>query len=487
MSAVLASRAGLLPHLRHAGVLLRHGASLPQRVLAVLLSGVFALAALAAAMTVDAPQRLPVALVLAGLAVLVLWGVWIARLALLHAEARQVRMPGVGAGIAGALALVALASAGIPGLLFGIAGMNLAIALAVLVVAACTGLLVALLPRIVYFALCFAPLAFGLLAAVWQRWGPAIDLLPALRPAATDVFWLVPVMLSLAAWRWQAVLRQSDRPDLSSWWQPAVASSPRALTGSGWLAGFAGNQELPDWMWPSGQTTGAGPANPVRAMRAILGTPFAPLSAGQILVQLGIGALVVAYLVLEGLGEGGDPGLLVGGVIGGGGVLVVMYGQRLEAMNRKRSGESDELALLPGFGDAETQRRHLLRAVAWSPSWACAAVLLALLAIGSFTAGDWRLLVLMLMAGVGMVLMTAVGCMRPIAGQRLDGLRMLLLAGPVLVLALGTTMYAEHADGTGLAPLVLALSWLLLYAVAGAALVSSVRRFRERPHPFVQP
>lgn len=477
---------GIAGQLRHSAMLLRHGASLLQRVLAVLLSGAFVVAAGLVLATLDPPQRAPVALVLAGIAVMVLWGVWVSRLVLLHSEARQARMPGVGRAIGGTLAVVSLGSVVLPGMLFAAVGMNPLLAAAVLAVGACAGLVVALLPRIIYFALCFAPLLIGVIGALWTRWGPPLDLGTAWRPDPTDVFWLVPPLLALAVWRWHSVTLQADRPDMSVWWQPAVASSPRALAGAGWFSGGAESQQLPDWMWPAGQTSGAGPARPVRAMRALLGTPFAPLSGTQILVQLGVGAIALLYLLLQGLADGGDPGVLVGGVIGGGGVLVVMYGQRLESMYRKPAGETDEFALLPGFGDAAAQRAHLLRAVLWSPSWACAIILAMLLAIGLLMGTGPRLLALMMMSGLGLVLLTAVGCIRPIAGQRLDGVRMLLLAGPVLLLALVTIAYALRAEGGGVVALVLALLWVVVYAVGGGLLLSSVRRFRSRPHPFIQ-
>src|SRR3546814_15301434 len=53
-----------------------------------------------------------------------------------------------------------------------------------------------------------------------------------------------------------------------------------------------------DWLWPAGQASHAGPERPLRAMRTILGTPFAPLTRGQAATQLGFGVLAMAALAL---------------------------------------------------------------------------------------------------------------------------------------------------------------------------------------------
>ncbi|MDX1550686.1 MAG: hypothetical protein R3278_09095, partial [Lysobacter spongiicola] len=55
---------GIAGQLRHSAMLLRHGASVLQRVLAVLLSGAFVVAAGLVLATLEPPQRAPVALVL---------------------------------------------------------------------------------------------------------------------------------------------------------------------------------------------------------------------------------------------------------------------------------------------------------------------------------------------------------------------------------------------------------------------------------------
>jgi hypothetical protein len=471
--------------LRNGVAVLGYAAGAPQQVLAVVLAVLFGGLAWLALATIDKPERVSVALFLAGLAVAVLWGIWFSRLVALHAESRQARMPLVDSAIAAAIAFAVLATAVLPGLLLAFGGIRPGLAVCAMTLAACVGVLMATLPRMVYLLLCFAPLVIGLVAQLVELWAPGFAVSLPWRPELADIGWLVLPAAVLTAWRWRAVVRAAGDPAPSPWWQPVVMVKPGQGADNGWFSGGAGSAHMPDWMWPAGQTTGAGPHNPVRAMRALVGTPFAPLSAVQALVQLGIGVLAFAYLLLGSLGEDGDTAPLVSGAMGGLAVLVVMYGQRLDAMYRKRSAELDELALLPGFGDAQQQRACLARAVSWSPAGAVVAVLVLLLAMAAALGMDLRGQVLMLMAVLGVALMMAIACLRPLAGLRLDAWRMLLLAGPGLLLAMITMLYAAQAEAFGRAAQILAVLWVISYVVGGLALASTLRRFRARPHPFL--
>ncbi|MGQ4660738.1 hypothetical protein [Lysobacter sp. F6437] len=470
---------------RHAGALLGNSASRLMRVLAVALAVVFAGLGWLVLATVDKPERLSMALFLSGIAVAALWGLWFSRLLLLHIEAHQSRMPGVGMAIAGTISLAFIATVLLPSLLLASGGVNPGVAVCAMTLAASVGVLTATLPRIAYIALCLAPLGIGLLHGLYVRVVPAGAVtLPALQ--MQHVVWLVGPALALAGWRWFAIVRRAPADATSIWWQPALFANPRTGGGFNWaLSGDAASAQLPDWMWPAGQTAGAGPDRPVRAMRALMGTPFAPLSGGQILIQLGIGVLVVAYLVMNTTGENANPGTLVGGAIGGIAVMVVMYAQRLEAMYRKPGGELDELALLPGLGEVPERRATLLSAVARAPVIAMALMLLVLVGLGLITGVAPRMVGLMVMAGIGVALTTALACLRPVAGLRMNGWRMLVLAGPTLLLAMGTILYAAQAKGIGYTPLVLALAWVLAYALLVVAIASAWRRLHARPHPLL--
>ena len=471
---------------RHAVALLASSASLLSRVFAVVLALALGGLGWLALATIEDAERVSVALFLSGLAVAALWGIWFARLLLLHIEAHRSRIPGVAMAIGGTVALVFLATVLVPALLLSLGGVDLAVAICAMALGACAGVLAATLPRIVYLALCLAPLVLGLMAMILERVLPTGTLQwPAL--TMHHLTWLAPPALALAAWRWWAIAGREPGQDGSVWWQPAVVGNPRTGGGFSWMSGDAATAQLPDWLWPAGQTRDAGPARPVLAVRALLGTPFAPLSGSQIVVQLAVGVAAMAYLWLSALGEDGDPGVLVGGAIGGAAVMVVMYGQRLDAMSRKQGGEVEELALLPGLGDDPDSRRAVvLGGVLRAPALAMGAVLLILAVMGTLLAMPTQLLALVLMAGVGVVLTTVLACLRPLAGQRMDGWRMAVVAGPMLVFAMGTILYAVHGDGQGQAPLVLALAWLFAYAVLAVHAMGCWQRMKRRPHLFLQ-
>jgi hypothetical protein len=470
---------------RHALALLSCCASLPMRVFAVALALGFGALGWLALATIDKPERASVALFLAGMGVAALWGVWLTRLLLLHAEARQSRTPGVEMAIGGTVALVFLATVLLPALVLAAGGVALSVAVCAMALAAGTGVLAATLPRIFYIALCLAPVTLGVLHGLAERVLPPGALaLPSMR--VDHVILLTLPVVALAVWRWLKVSRQLPGDVRSVWWQPALTTNPRTGGSVGWLSGDAVSAQLPDWMWPAGQTAGAGPDRPVRSIRALMGTPFAPLSGGQLLVQLGIGVVVIAYFALQMDGDPRDAGTLVGGAIGGASVMVVMYAQRLEAIYSKRGSELDELALLPGLGDVPVRRERLLAAMAHSPVIAMALVLALLLGMGLAVELAPRLLGLVMMAGFGVVLVTALSCLRPLAGLSMNAWRMLLMAAPVLVLAIGTITYATAVETPGPdAPRVLALIWLASYAVLGLGIALVWRRLNRRAHPFL--
>src|SRR5690606_23219015 len=136
-------------------------------------------------------------------------------------------------------------------------------------------------------------------------------------------------------------------------------------------------------------------------------------------------------------------------------------------------------------GEVAERRAHLLSAVARAPVVALGLMLLVLVGLGLMGGAPPRTVGLMVMAGVGVALTTARACLRPLARLGVEGSRVLVMAGPVLLLALGTILYAAEAKGIGYTPLVLALTWALAYIVLGAVIVSTWRRLHARPHPLL--
>ena len=432
----------------------------------------------------DESERISAGLFLAGLATATLWGLWFSRLMLLQLEARQGRMPGVSSAVGTAAAIAFVATVVIPALLLAPAGVPVGIALCALAAAACTGTLLATLPRLLYMGLCFLPALLIVAGRLLEALLPAGLLVLPWRPELADIAWLLPPLVLLASWRWHGITRGAGDHG-SPWWQPAILTGAKPGADWGWYSGGKLAAQMPDIFWPAGQTGNAGPDRPVRSMRALLGTPFAPLTPGQLLVQFGFVALAIGYVALESAREGGDLSLLASGVIGVGAVTVLMYGQRLEALYSRRSTELDELALLPGFGDPAHQRATVLKAVALSPTVLAMLMLALLLVVVALLGPGWAATALLVTAGGGILLAVALACLRPLAGLDMNGWRILALAGPVMVLALVTTVYAA-ADRIGEgAGMVFALLWVLAYAILGTMVVSTIARLRARPHPFL--
>ena len=433
----------------------------------------------------DPSERTSAGVFLAVAGVAVVWGVWFSRLLLLHVEARQGLVPELQRELAGAGALAFVVSVAVPSLFLVAAGVPPWMALCALAAAACTGVLLAMLPRIMYLVLCLAPAMLVVLGSLLDLVFPAGLAVLRWRPSLVDVAWALPLLLAATAWRWRAIVDRGVE-HLSPWWQPTLLSGAKPGADWGWYSGGKLNAQMPDLFWPAGQTAGAGPGNPVRSVRALLGTPFAPLSRVQIAVQVGMVAAAFGYVAAVGFMDGTDLSLLAGAGIGAAAVMVLMFGQRLEALYVRRSTELDELALLPGLGTPALQRSHLLRAVLLPPSILAAALAMLLAAVIFLVGLSPAAALMLLLSAAGIVQVTLLACLRPIAGLRMNGWRMLLLAGPVALLAFAGTIYATSLEGEpGIGLLLLALPWIPAFLVLGTMTVATLRRFRRRPHPFL--
>jgi thiosulfate reductase cytochrome b subunit len=91
----------------------------------------------------------------------------------------------------------------------------------------------------------------------------------------------------------------------------------------------------------------------------------------------------------------------------------------------------------------------------------------------------------LLVAVVGLGLLAAFACLRPLAGQAMLSTSMVALMFAAMVMLMATTAVATRPDWHG-AEAWLAAGWLLVYMACGTGLAMSWRRFRARPHPFVQ-
>lgn len=278
---------------------------------------------------------------------------------------------------------------------------------------------------------------------------------------------------------------------------PAVLAHRSGTWGGDWILKATG--QLPEWFWPAGQTAGGGPHDPARSIRILLGTPFAPLTRWQWALQLGVGVLTVLVvgLYLYPAGRGGDfasqasgflegvvEGGVAGGVLGAAGVMVGMFGTRLDKMVRNPSGEMSELALLPGLGEAESAT-HLLRAVVGVPAVALLAGTVLLLALMASTGADADGLAWGAAGCAGVGLLTAQVCLRPLAGLPMLRWWGYLQVGATLLLVMATIVLAINGlPGATFAGVLLA-GWVAMLAASGLQVAHALRRIRARPHPFL--
>lgn len=429
-----------------------------------------------------------------GIATAILWALWFARLVLLHIDAREGRLPTLARDLPIALVVALIASVLLPALLLtNFADVPVVLALQLLTVCALAGLGLALLPVGVCSLLGFTPLALSLInRALTAQLGPGFWSGLGLHPFRFSLSWLLFALSLFAIWRWRATVSAGKAAFASPWSRPLMAQR-------GPLIGMTGGDgtatlwraHMPDWLWPSGKAI-AGPGQPLHAMRSWLGTPFAPLHARQLVLQLVLGAGMLLVMALgvtsdsgSKLSQSGIVGGIVGGVSAGVAMLVSMYAWRLEQLRRSVASELAELTLLPGWGDATHARRTLLSAVTYSPLRA-SAVVSALLFGSALLAGLGPSTLLLLGASIVLLaLVMAMACLRPLAGQPL----MHWFPITIIVLAMLLSMVSlfiygtspERSPGPGLF-----LGFALLSMATVAALWDSWGRFTARAHPFLQ-
>lgn len=414
------------------------------------------------------------------LVVALAWMLWFSNLLLLHMEARISCIPGLARAVGMTLLGAWLVTAMAPAAVLAWAGQEFAITLSILTMVAAGSLLLFLLPRALLVACCILPMAGRGIAHIaslpeWLRWEWQTAYWP----------WLAAGMVLLAAGCWHFNLRWAENANGSAWWQPlGLAKLQVAKTTHGRLAGYQEPWRI--WAWLQNGRTDADPTDPVRAMRSLIGGVYAPLTRRHLLVNV-VFLIVAIVLVMQLDGVIIRASLLVG-IIGVGSLGPVAYAQQLGMLYSQQARELVELALLPGWGDAEQTRITLLRALAWPPlrlllSWLILVpVMLAVLHV-ALPLTSIGLLVLIVIVSV---LLTALVCLRPIAGLSIAGMKGGAIFLPSLILVvLGAMHVAFEGEGTRYCALLSGalLSVGIAYALAVRA---AWRRFLRRPHPFLQ-
>lgn len=482
------SSLNVIQHLRRASAMLRACATGSARAFAGIAYGLFAVGAL----LIHLAGKPVAGVFVLAMATAVLWGLWFSRILLLHIEAKAKQIPALVAELPWALGIAATLSVLLPALLLSAMGGDFVFVVSALCAAAAGALVGAMLPTSWYLAMCFAPLVILIVGdAIERQFGAhAFQLSAFVNIGQTP--WLALLLALVAFWRWRMIVRHAGTPQASAMRRPMVTL---ALHGVGWGDAFSGNinqwrGQLPDWMWPAGKIEGGGPQRPVMSIRCVLGTPFAPLGAKQLMIQFGFGAALVIYLMSRLSDVDFQTGALIGGVMGGlcsaAAVMVLMYGQRLATVYTQSASELTELALLPGLGAAPLARRRLLQAVAWGPAAMYAIALLVFVALGLGMEMTIAAIGLLLASLLGTALMTVLACLRPLTGVATWPMRMILTFIPAALLLLINSGVVANPKAAAVAWPWLGGAWLLLYVVFGVLIVGTWRRLQARPHPFLQ-
>lgn len=476
--------------MRRAGALL---ATCGEGRLRRLLSGVYVLAVLAAGaalLWLPKPEKAPMlALALVAIATGFAWVFWFSRVVLVALDARDMQLPHGRRDACNALILALAVAAMVPALLLVVAGADASLAFPALACVALAGLVFAWLPGWAASAVCFLPMVLQQLE--WSIPGGSL--------AVSDLWWLAMLLGLVAVLRWRAILRAPAWPSGVSFARPLVIGLGQpAKFGAGVLLQGDLNRQfaaLPSWMAETGRVGSHGPQSPVTALRVWLGSPFAPMSWPRRLGHLAFvfGTAALYPLVMRTHVE--DPGafwalaLAWVGVFGGM-IVALMFPLRLAVLTQRNAGEWAELAVLPGFPDAARARGILLRAVAGPPAVAFAGLLLVSLAVAPLVTGiDGPGVALLLAAGLALVLVTAVGCLSPLAGIPLSLpwlVAFLVLGLPLLLASVFVALERFRTlGGIEMLPTLFA-GWTLACAFLGTLLFRAWRRFQRRPHPFLQ-
>ena len=433
-------------------------------------------------------HRAELVLMLLAVATFFLWAFWFARAVLVQIAARAARMPALEREVPRGLAAMLAATVLLPGLVLAGFGVDATLALGTLACVALAGLLFALLPRGVAALMGFGPMlsnAVGLSDALGaidvHRWLPALA-----------------AMLALCAWwRWRVVIAGGERMSAVSWWQPMVFAlcQQRGLFGGWQRLGDANAQmaRMPTWLQKV-DLRGLGPATPVRALRAWLGAPFAPMTPRSRLLQLGLilGLSLLFPLAMISTrhhGEGVWFGLMAWVGLFGGMMLAIGFAPRLHGLRQRASGELAELALLPGWGGAAQARGILLRAVAVPLLATAAAMALMMFAAARMIGTDGAGYAMVVAALLGAVLTGGVACLLPLSGRALSlpwGLAYFALGLPLMAVTTIGIAPGLHAKllAAGVLPWLFA-AWLVMDVVLLGCIGQLWRRLQRRPHPFL--
>lgn len=410
---------------------------------------------------------------------------------------RQWRVPGVQWQLLCSLLVYVALSVSVPTAWLAMHGAPVGPPAMLLSLCACAGLAFATLPGYLMALVGFLP---GLFAALH-----AYHVLPDVSDPSTalPVGLAALALLLIAGWRAQRLLL-SDVSRAPKW------SSPLALlSGSPWSRSEVQQLRLrPNWLSVTPDIAHAGPSQPDKAIRLVLGGLYVPQTwkgygkkAATLIITIGLPLFLFALVqMLVDRNTVAVAAFLGGALSGGTGTLLMMAGPLIGFTSvfvvrmrwQRTSAELPLLALLPRLGDARGTRSALLHAGLGVPALMHALVALLAGVAVLFWQTHVREYSFFLLAQFGMATITGALVVNIFGGRALALWSSTLLLGLGWVLtmfSLTLPMLAWRLDHpvawAGELLLPLALAWLLLVL----AMLWLARRgwhgLRQLPHVFM--
>ncbi|MBP6749871.1 MAG: hypothetical protein KA144_09555 [Xanthomonadaceae bacterium] len=417
---------------------------------------------------------------------MLLWWIWVPRLAVLQRDARAERLPLPTGDVALALSIALLP------LLAGFAQRPKPETFAVFVVICAAG--------IVFSLSSFARLRWLMLALLLWGYGDALcDMLFGMKPmhqgftAAFDLIgrtaWypsLAIVMVSAAIWSWRALLREPNDRAGTIMRTPLILLPRAKAENTDTMDAFMTGVSLGLFAGMVKTRVEQTPRTRVQAMRGWIGFPFAPSACPPYVALAFLLFACAGFLVVESRSSiaAWAFDLVALSTLS---AIFVLHLTRLLRLMRAPSGELAELALLPGWGDGQAAKRAFSRAIL-GPLLTYGLTMLMVLAL--LPLAQWQaqrlsaeMAIALFVVACEVSTATALIAFAIMTGFRLTPAVQVLLALALIAFVAATLLLFAGVGNAFMRGLQLGL--LLYLSPLALAIVPILRRYRRRPHPFL--